>query len=202
MPGMVTYGIQRRQQTATSAELEVPSGIRAFDSAGNLYIADTLQRASSAKSMHRHGIITTVAGTPPTTSNSGYSYPQNGYSETAARQPAPSLIGLKDWRWTASRQSCTSPGLSEQRHSQGDGQQRDHHYRSWKRIDMPPRPAGMAVPATDFSLCFPQSVSVDSTGNLYIPYGTGEIKEVTVSAATPTTATAAPCLQRLPLELT
>ena len=40
-----------------------------FDSAGNLYIADTVPLSSSAKSMHRHEIITTAARNPAPTAD-------------------------------------------------------------------------------------------------------------------------------------
>jgi sugar lactone lactonase YvrE len=172
---------------ATSAELEQPQGI-ALDSAGNLYIADTyndIVREVNAQT----GIITTVAGTQPTNSCCGFTYPQNGYSgdgglatnaklywpEGLAVDGAGNLY-IADYQNSAIRKVTAGSGIITTVAGNGS---------------VCSSSGGDGSPATDFSLCFPQIVSVDNTGNLYIPYGS-EIKEVTVPAATPTTAPVAP----------
>ena len=185
--GNGTAGYSGDNGAATSAELDIPSGI-AVDLAGNLYIADTyndIVREVNAQT----GIITTVAGTMPTTSNFGYSYPQNGYSgdggpaisaklywpEGLAVDGAGNLY-IADSQNSAIRKVTAGSGIITTVAGNGS---------------VCSSSGGDGSPATDFSLCFPQNVSVDNTGNLYFPYGS-EIKEVTVTAATPTTAAAAP----------
>jgi sugar lactone lactonase YvrE len=79
---------------ATKADLEGPTGM-AFDHGGNLYVAD--QWGDRVRRIDRNGIITTVAGSGPTTINRSPSYPAGGLSgdggpATAATLYAP--LGL------------------------------------------------------------------------------------------------------------
>src|SRR5208282_1269376 len=57
--GNGTFGYNGDNGPATSAELQVPSGV-AVDSAGNLYIADSSN--NRIRKVDANGIITTVAG--------------------------------------------------------------------------------------------------------------------------------------------
>jgi hypothetical protein len=51
---------------------------------------------------------------------------------------------------------------------------------------------GDGGPANSAALCYPQGVSVDGAGNLYVVTDDSRVREATVSAAPPTALTAAP----------
>jgi len=134
---------------ATAARLNSPHAL-AFDSQGNLYIADTLNH--SIRRVDRRGVVTTVAGT----GEPGYS--GDGAPGTAARlsSPAGVAIGFGDTVYIADtgnnrvRQLAADGTISP---FAGTGE---------------PRYAGDGGPATSAPLNNPQGLAFDDVGNLYI----------------------------------
>jgi sugar lactone lactonase YvrE len=170
---------------AISAMLCQPQGI-AVDLAGNLYIADTynnIVREINAQT----GIITTVAGTPPSNvcELSNVTYGGDGGPATKAGLYMPYAVAVDGagdiyiadyFNWVIRKVTAGSGiittvagNVSTSNALGGDG-----------------------GPATNAFLYYPYSVSVDSTGNLYISDYTNRVQIVTVTGVTPSTAAAAP----------
>jgi sugar lactone lactonase YvrE len=169
---------------ATSARLSDPAGI-AVDSAGNLYIADqgnnVIRKVSSS-----NGVISTVVG-----NSSGGSAPLPGYSgdggpATSAQLNGPEALALDstgnlyiaDTFNSAIRKVTASSGIITTVAG---------------NISRCNAVGGDGGPATSTALCYPWSVSVDNTGNLYIANAPiNRIVVATVSSTPPTAQTAAP----------
>jgi uncharacterized protein (TIGR03437 family) len=142
--GNGTHGFSGDNGPATSAQLSSPSGI-AVDSAGNLYIVDNLRIRKVS-----NGVITTVAG-------GGLSGLGDNGPATSAQLNQPqgvavdSLGNLYIADWQNNRIRMVSNGVittvagNGTRGFSGDG-----------------------GAATSAQLAYPQSVAVDSAGNLYI----------------------------------
>jgi sugar lactone lactonase YvrE len=192
--GNGSYGYGGDNGPATSATLNSPRGI-AFDSAGNLYIADTYNSVIR-KVTRSTGVITTVAGDSKeeATSNSdqdGYGVP--GYSgdgglATNAQLNYPIAVNLDvsgnlyiaDYYNLAVRKVTASTGIITT--AAGNGAFVSGF-------------SGDGGPASSAELLYPQSISVDSTGNLYIAESELQrIREVTAPGPPPTAATATPVL--------
>ncbi len=169
---------------ATSAGLAYPQGL-AFDSVGNLYIADTnnqvIREVSAAT-----GFISTVAG-----SHSGMGNYFGGYSgdggpaisaqlnrpEGIAVDSAGNLYIADSWNQVIREVAATTGIIS----TVAGG--------------APPcySLAGDGGPASSAALCYPKNVFLDHTGNLYISSSNwGRIRLVTAPGPVPTTAAATP----------
>jgi hypothetical protein len=93
---------------ATKADLQAPTGM-AFDRSGSLYVAD--QWGDRVRRIDRSGIITTIAGSGPTTINRSPSYPAGGLRATAVPRRLPpstprwasrsTAVALCTWRTRA-----------------------------------------------------------------------------------------------------
>jgi len=134
---------------ASAARLNSPHAL-AFDSQGNLYIADTLNH--SIRRVDRSGVITTVAGTGEP-GNSGDRGPG-----TAARlnSPAGVAIGFGDTLYIA------DTGNNRIRKLAADGTISPYAGTG------EPRYAGDGGPATSAPLNNPQGLAFDDEGSLYI----------------------------------
>lgn len=134
---------------ATAARLNAPRAL-AFDSQGNLFIADTLNHA--VRCVDAHGVITTVAGTGEAGSSG------DGGPATSARLSSPSgvAVGFGGTLYIAdsgnNRIRSVAPNGSITSYA-GTGE---------------PRYAGDGGPATSAPLNSPQGLALDSEGNLYI----------------------------------
>jgi sugar lactone lactonase YvrE len=170
---------------ATKAALEQPEGV-AVDASGNIYIAD-YGASEIRKVTASTGIITTIAGgianpyVSPSVGFSGDGGPAANalldYPMGIALDGAGNLY-IADYRNNAIRKITAATGVittiagtpNQPTAYGGDG--------------------GIAAAAF---LSTPSGVTVDSTGNLYVTEnGTSRIRKVTVSAITPSLATAAP----------
>lgn len=134
---------------ATAARLNAPRAL-AFDSQGNLYIADTLNNA--VRRVDPRGVITTVAGTGEPGSSG------DGGPATSARLSLPSgvAVGFGGTLYIAdsgnNRIRAIAPDGTITSYA-GTGE---------------PRYAGDGGPATSAPLNSPQGLASDSEGNLYI----------------------------------
>jgi sugar lactone lactonase YvrE len=160
-----------------------------LDSAGNLYIADQgtdLIRMVNAQT----GVITTVAGIPPATPNG---QPNSGYSgdggpATSAKLYMPYAVTvdgagnlyIADTYNQAIRKVTASTGIISTVAGAGNA-------------DVCYSLGGDGGPATSAALCYPQGVTVDGAGNLYISDSSeSRIREATVAGPPPTAVAAAP----------
>jgi uncharacterized protein (TIGR03437 family) len=147
--GTGTAGFSGDGGAATSAELSSPDGI-AFDSSGNLYIADSANQVIRKIS---NGTISTVAGT----SGSG-GYSGDGKAATSAQLLAPSGVAvdssgniyIADTGNHVIRMVSTSGTISTIAGTNTGGY------------------AGDGGPAISAELDFPGSVAVDGAGNIYV----------------------------------
>jgi sugar lactone lactonase YvrE len=176
---------------ATSATLSGPRGI-AFDSVGNLYIADT-ENSVVRKVTRSTGVITTVAGNSSDEGLYGFGYAIFGYSgdggpATSADLNSPFAVSfdgagnlyIADTDNSAIRKVTASTGIITT--VAGDGEPCFAY-------------GGDGGPATSAALCVPHGISVDGAGDLYIAdTDSSRIREVMVSGSAPTTATATPML--------
>jgi trimeric autotransporter adhesin len=147
---------------ATSAKILTPFGV-AFDAAGNLYIADDdnyrIRRVDAAT-----GIITTVAG------NGEYAFSGDGGPATAASLGETSSVAVDaagniyigDWTNLRIRRVDAATGIITTVAGGGSSAS-----------------IGDGGPATAAQLWYPEGVSVDAAGNLYIAdTGNGRIRKV------------------------
>jgi uncharacterized protein (TIGR03437 family) len=153
--GNGTYGYRGDSGPATSAELFAPDGV-AVDSAGNLYVADSANNRIREVS---NGVIATVAGN----GTSGFS--GDGGPASSAQFDGPDGVAVD----SAGNLYIADYGNNRIRRVSngvittvaGGGTSR----------------VGDGGPATSAQLASPQSVAMDSAGNLYINDG-GYIREV------------------------
>jgi sugar lactone lactonase YvrE len=187
------YGYSGDNGPATSADLAEPEGI-AFDSAGNLYIADT-DNDVIRKVTRTTGVITTFAGNSSreATTGNGYGFGSAGYTgdggpATSAQLNYPNAVTfdgagnlyIADTNNNAIRKVTASTGIITT--AAGNGMACVAY-------------SGDGGPATSAALCIPRSISIDTAGDLYIAEtALSRIREVTVSGPPPTTATATPVL--------
>jgi len=132
---------------ATSATMDQPLGI-ALDSAGNLFIADSL---NNRVRMFSHGVITTVAGN----GTGGYAGDSGPAVKAELMFPTAVAIDAAGYLYIADQQNQRIRKVVNGIISTvaGDGST---------------SPLGDGGPATSASLNLPSGVAVDSSGNLFI----------------------------------
>lgn len=154
---------------ATSAQLDYPPSVT-LDSAGNLYIADTYNNRIRKVS---NGIITTVAG------DGTFGYNGDGIPATSAQLSVPSGAAVDsagnlyfaDAYNNRIRKVSTSGVITTVAGTGIAGYNGDH------------------IPAASAQLNFPQSVALDSAGNLYIAeYSNNRVRKVSTSGMISTVA--------------
>jgi uncharacterized protein (TIGR03437 family) len=147
---------------ATQASLSSPNGIT-FDSAGNMYIADTLNDV--VRKVNTSGIISTVAG------NNSSAYSGDGGPATSASLSEPTGLAFDaagDLYIADSNNNCIRMVTPDQNIHTVAGQ---CSYALFQ---------GDGGPATQAKLNKPYSIAVDAQGNLYISDTENErIREVT-----------------------
>ena len=149
--GTGTAGYSGDGGPSTSAQINYPLGVT-FDSAGNLYIADT-QNNVVREVAASTGIITTVAG------NSFSGYSGDGGPATSAQLWGPESIAF-DSSGNLYIADSYNQVIREVNHSSGTistiAGNRTAGY------------TGDNGPATSAELNYPYAISVDATGNVYI----------------------------------
>jgi sugar lactone lactonase YvrE len=137
---------------ATKATLQAPTGM-AFDHSGNLYVAD--QWGDRVRRIDRNGIITTIAGSGPTTMNRSPSSPAGGLSGDGGPATAATLYAPL--------------GLAFDR--SGTLYMADSNNARVRRIS----PDGIIMSLDASSLpgrwWFPRYLAFDAAGNLYVADG-------------------------------
>jgi len=182
--GSGTYGYGGDGGPATAATFSSPYGV-SVDSAGNLYIADTGDSVIRKVNANT-GVITTVAGTAPSqySANSGYS--GDGGPATSARLADPygvtvdsaGNLYIADTSNSAIRKVTAGSGVIGT--IAGNGM-------------LCYALSGDGGAATSAALCYPESVSLDSTGDLSVADTFGSrIREIAAAGAPPSKATAQP----------
>lgn len=162
-PGIITtiagtrsFGYSGDGQPATSATLWNPSGL-AVDSAGNVYIADSINQVIR-KITASNGLISTVAGIGDSPGYSG-----DGAAATSAKLNNPTGVAvdgagnlyIADQANNAIRQVTAATGIITTVAGGGNGNSGTDSY-------------GDGGPATAAVLSGPNDVAVDAVGNLYI----------------------------------
>ena len=163
--GNGTEGYTGDGGAATAAELNTPDGV-AVDSAGNIYIADTVN-CRIRKVIASTGTITTVAG------NGTCGYAGDGKAATSAELFEPSGVALDsanniyiaDWDNSRIRKVTVSTGIISTVAGNGT--------RGY---------SGDGGKATSAKLDNPYGLAIDNTGNIYIAdTGNYRIRKVTLS---------------------
>src|SRR5579871_5903869 len=158
---------------AVNAQVDDPTNV-AFDSAGNMYIADTDNEV--IRKVAKDGTISTVAGLPDPTGN--YLYNGDGISATKAFLDTPIDIAvdsagnlyISDYGHHRIRKVATNGTIST---IAGDGTARF---------------AGDGGPASKASLRFPRGLAFDQSGNLYVvDYGNSRVRRIAAADGTITT---------------
>ena len=169
---------------ATSAELDYPEGV-ATDTAGNLYIADTFNNVIR-KVNAASGIISTVAGNKSAGLGYNGGYTGDGGPAISAQLSNPQALTvdkagnlyIADSGNQVIREVSAGNGIITTIAGNGSP------YYSFN---------GDGGPATDLAFFYPNSISVDAGGNLFIAVSQlSRIHEVMASALPPTTQTPAP----------
>ncbi len=183
--GSNQFGYSGDGGPATAAALAFPSAV-ATDSAGNLYIADTDNNVIR-KVIANTGIITTVAGNgfgAGTFGNGGYT--GDGGPATSAELSSPvgaaldsaGNLYIADGNNRVIRMVTATSGIISTVAGNGSGCN---------------SLGGDGGPATSTGFCYPEGVTVDAAGDLYIVDAeASRVREVRVSSLPPSAQTATP----------
>ena len=147
------YGYNGDNRPATTAWLYYPEGV-AVDASGNIYIADT--KNYCIRKVDPSGTITTVAGIPET---SGYDSDDDGGPATSAELQAPKALHVD----TSGNIYIADKGSHTIRKVDAATQEITTVAGTGKGGS-----TGDDGPATSAKLKWPEAVSVDSSGNIYI----------------------------------
>ena len=181
---------------ATSAEFCEPAGL-ALDGAGNLYIADTynsLIRKVNAQT----SVITSVAGYTTTT----YCYNNGGYSgdgglATKAQLNTPNAVAvdgagnlyIADTYNSVIRKVTASTGIISTMAGNSVEGLIAIGYDNFQCSDT----LADGGSATSAGFCYPQSISLDASGDLFVAdTSNGRVRKITAVITPPSTETAAP----------
>jgi len=170
---------------ATSASLLLPQGL-ALDSGGNLYIADYEHQVIREVAASTRNIAT-VAGQFIGIYYGAYS--GDGGPATSAQLNNPAAVAVDsagnlyigDTRNYVVRKVTASSGVIST--LAGNGQICDEL-------------GGDGGPAADVSLCYPQGISVDAAGSLYVAETIGRVRTVTAPIQPPATTAATPTFSK------
>ena len=151
---------------ATSASLDSPQGI-AVDAAGNLFIADTYNNRIREVNATTH-VITTVAG------NSGYGYTGDGSAATSTSLWYPSGITVD---------AAGNLFIADAENSRIREVNATTHMITTVAGNGSNGFSGDGSAATSASLYFPQTITVDAAGDLFIADLNSRVREVTASVS-------------------